>query len=328
MAGLKGNIGWIMAMKQVSAGTLVTPAIPTGSANGAYKQALAGGGFGVARSIGQLAETDSSRDQGVSFVQAISSTGAPSFYVRDDSLGFWLQAALGADAVTGTTNFTHTITPSNTLPYLSLWRDVSDTLWEAFLDCKVSSIVITGAAGNPMTAAVTLQGRTPTRLTTDPSLSPAIPLSNGYAYNYNDMNVTLAGGATALVSGFTLTIDNNVTQQQTDAATTLDVVEGQRTVECDFDLIFATLDEYNKFHYGSISGTTVNPAIYTTSVAFTGANGANNGFSFTLPSIAYTDFPVDVNPNGDPISVAVKSVGQRNASPIVTAVVNNQVAKY
>lgn len=323
MAGLRGNIGWIAGARQTVQGTLAT--IATGTT---FKSALAGGGMGVARNIGQLAETDSSRDQGVSFVSGVSTTGAPEIYARDDSLGLWLLAGLGADAVTGSTNFTHVITPTNALPYMSVWRDVADTLWEAYVDCKVSSIAVAATAGNPLTATVTMTGRTATRLTADPTTSPAIPLSAGYAYNYNDATVTLAGGVTALVSSFTLTINNNVTSQQTDAAVAYDVVEGQRTVELDFDLIFASLDEYNKFHYGSNVGTAVSQAIYTTSADFKFDNGTNNSIEFNLPSIAYTDFPVDVNPNGDPISVAVKSVGQRSASPIVTATVKNQVASY
>lgn len=328
MAGLKGNIGWIMAQKQAVQGTLATPAIPATAIPGAYRSALAGGGIGPARAVGQLSETDASRDQGVSFLQSITATGAPEFYCRDDNLGFWLQAVLGSDAVTGTTNFTHVLTPSNSLPYISIWRAVSDTLWESFVDCKVSSLVIAATAGNPLTATATVQGRIPARLTADPSTTPAIPLSSGYAYNYNDMDVTLAGGATALVSGFTLTIDNNVATQQTDSAVPIDVTEGQRTVECDFDLIFSSLDEYNKFHYGSASGVAASQQIYTTSISLVAANGTNNGFTFALPSIAYTDFPVDVNPNGDPISVAVKAVAQRNASPIITATVKNQAAVY
>lgn len=327
MAGLRGNIGWVMAQRQTAQGTLATVALP-GVALGAYKSALAGGGMSIARNIGQLAETDSSRDQGVSFVSGVSTTGSPEIYVRDDSLGLWLLATLGADAAAGTTNFTHTMTPSNALPYMSVWRDVADTLWEAYVDCKVSTLVVAATAGNPLTATATLTGRTATRLTADPSTTASIPMSNGYAYNYNDATVTLGGGATALVSGMTLTINNNITAQQTDDVITYDVVEGQRTVELDFDLIFATLDEYNKFHFGGISNTAISPTIFTTSADFKFANGVNNSIEFSLPSLAYTDFPVDVNPNGDPISVAVKAIGQRSASPIITAIVKNQVAVY
>lgn len=327
MAGLRGNIGWLMGQKQVSKGTLATVALP-GVAAGAWKSALAGGGMGPVRSIGQLAETDASRDQGVSFVQNSGGQGQPEIYVRDNTLGFWLWAALGADAVSGTTNLTHTLTPSNTLPYISIWRDVADTLFEAYQDCKVSGITIAAQAGQPLTATLNTFGTQVSRLTTDPSTAGVIPLSNGYAYNYNNGTITLSGGATALVSGFSLTIENNVTQQQTDDVQFYDVVEGQRQVTLDFDLIFETLAEYNSFNYGSTSGTATSNTIYTTSADFQFDNGGNNQVKFTLPSIAYTEFPVDLNPGGDPISVAVKSVAQRGASPIITAVIKNQVAVY
>ena len=40
---------------------------------------------------------------------------------------------LGTDTVTGTTpNYTHTITPASALPYMTLWREVSGTLWEQY----------------------------------------------------------------------------------------------------------------------------------------------------------------------------------------------------
>lgn len=325
MAGFLGNVGWIMGQKQPSKGTPATVALP-GVAAGAWKSALVGGGIAPVRSIGQLAETDSSRDQGVSFVQSSGTAGQPEIYCRDNSLAFWLFTALGADAATGTTNFTHVITPSNTLPYVTLWRDVADQLFEQFVDCKVSGITIAAQAGQPLTATLNVLGTQSLRLAADPSTSAAIPLSSGYAYNFNNGTITLSGGATALVSGFSLTIENGITQQQTDDVQFYDVAEGQRQVTLDFDMIFGSLSEYNAFNYGSTSGTAVSPTIYTTSADFQFDNGANNQVKFTLPSIAYSEFPVDVNAGGAPISVSAKSVGQRSASPIVTATVKNQVA--
>lgn len=327
MAGFIGNIGWLMGQKQTAKGTPATVALPGASA-GAWKSALVGGGLGPARTIGQLSETDASRDQGISFVQSVGAGGSPEIYCRDDSLGWWLFTCLGADAVTGTTNFTHTITPSNALPYVTLWRDVADQLFEQYQDAKVSGITIAAQAGQPLTGTINVTGTKVARLATDPSLSPVIPISSGYAYNFNNATITLSGGATALCSGFSLSIDNNITQQQTDDVNLFDVVEGKRTVTLDFDLIFSTLSEYNAFHYGSTSGTAVSPNIYVTSADFQFDNGANNQVKFTLPSIAYSEFPIDVNPAGNPITVAVKAVAQRSGSPILTAVLKNQVAVY
>jgi hypothetical protein len=54
----------------------------------------------------------------------------------------------------------------------------------------------------------------------------------------------------------------------------------------------------------------------------------NNELSFTLPSIAYEEFPVEINTGGDPIVSSVRAASQRSGSPDVTAVVKNQVATY
>lgn len=324
MAGLQGNRAWLMFAKQSAKGTPATVATLT-----TYKVPFSGGSIAPSREIDALAETDSSRDVGVSYAKTGGVDGTPECYVRDASLGGLLTYALGADAVTGSTpNYTHTITPANTLPYVTFWRDIADTLWEQYADCKISNLTISTSAGSPLTAAITVNGLAATRLATDPSTSPAIAIANSYVYNYNDATVLLGGGATALVGSFELSIENNVSRQQTDDFVPYDNVAGTREVSLSFDLIFETLDEYNKFHYGGVSGTTQNKTIYTTSADFQFDNGSNNQVKFTLPSIAYQEFPVEPNVGGDPIVATVRAVAQRGASPVVTAVVKNQIASY
>ena len=131
-----------------------------------------------------------------------------------------------------------------------------------------------------------------------------------------------------MVRSFELNIDNNLSLQQTDASVPYDVVEGTREVSLSFDLIFETLSEYNAFHYGGTSGTAVSSNIYTTSADFQFDNGANNQIKFTLPSIAYEEFPVEPSAGGDPVTVSVRAVAQRGGSPVITAVVKNQDASF
>lgn len=324
MAGLRGNVGWIMAAKQAGKGTAATPALAT-----TYKNPFSGGSVAPIRETDNLSETDASRDRGVTYVQSSGVEGTPEFYVRDASLGAWLFWALGADAPTGTMpNFTHVLTPANALPYITVWRDIADTLYEEYRDCKVGSLVISADAGSPLVCRAGIQGIKSTRLTTTPDSVTPIPVASSTVYNYNDAAVTLGGGATALVSSFELTIENNVSRQQTDDVEAYDVVEGTREVSLGFDLIFETLDEYNKFHYGGAAGTTVSPNIFTTSATFTFTKGANNEVAFNLPSLAYEEFPVEPDPGGDPITVSVRAAAQRGGSPVVTATVKNQVATY
>lgn len=323
MAGIRGNVAWLLAQKQVSQGTPATIALAS-----AYKMPFSGGSIGPVRETDNLSETDASRDRGVTYVTTSGVEGSPEFYVRDASIGFWLWAALGADAVTGTMpNFTHAITPANTLPYLTCWRDIGDTLYEQYLDCKVGSLALSAEAGGPLTATAGIQGRQASRLTTAPDSGTPVPIQSSTVYNYNNATVTLGGSATALVRSFELTIENNLTRQQTDDVVPLDVYEGTREVSLGFDLIFANLNEYNSFHYGSSSGTTISPNVYTTSADFTLALGANNSVGFSLPVIAYEEFPVEPDAGGDAIVVSVRAAAQRN-TPIITATVKNQVATY
>jgi hypothetical protein len=325
VAGLKGNVAWLLANKQASKGT---PAAAT-AVGGAFKMPLTGGSIGPTRTTDNLSETDASRDRGNTYVQQTGTEGTPEFYVRDASIGFWLHKVLGADGVTGTTNYVHAITPSNTLPYVTAWRMIGDTLYEQFLDCKVGSMTISAEAGAPLTASVGLMGRSATRLTTAPDSATPVAVDNGPVYNYNDVTgaVTLGGSVTALVRSFELTIENNLSVQQTDSSIPYDVVEGTREISLGFDLIFETLAEYNKFHYGGAPGTTQVPSVFTTDAAFVFTKGANNSVGFNLPVIAYEEFPVEPDAGGDPITVSVRAAAQRTTT-ILTATVKNQIATY
>lgn len=338
MAGLRGNQAWWMAQKQASKGTAATVAVPAAAVPGAYKNAFSGGNIGFVRETDRLSETDAARDQGNLYVTTSGVEGSPEMYVRDAGIGQMLHAVLGSDAPTGTTpNFTHVLTPANTLPYYTFWRSVSDTLWEQYRDCKVSSMTLSAEAGGAMTCALGVQGLQGTRLTADPSVTPAIAMESSKStqpvYTFNDAAVTLStgsgGGVTALVRSFELTIENNVTRQQTDDVIPYDAVEGVREITLGFDLIFETLDEYLKFHTGTASGTAISSSVFVTDALFTFSKGANNQVSFNLPSIAYEEFPVEPDPGGDPIVSSVRAVAQRPSSgSILTATVKNQVAVY
>lgn len=325
MAGLRGNVAWLMGARQAAKGTAATP-----SATTSWKTAFAGGNIGPVRETDHLAETDSSRDQGILYAVTGGVEGEPEVYVRDASIGAYLSWAMGTTVPTGTTpNYTHAITPNNALPYVTLWRNVGDLLWEEFKDCKIGSLNISAEAGQPLTATIGVQGLTSTRLTADPSTAGTVVLESSTVYNYNNATVTLAGGVTALVGSFELGIENNLSRQQTDAFTPYDVVEGTREVTLGFDLIFETLTEYNKFHYGGASGTAFSSSIYNTDAVFDFAGPtANQNLKFTLPSIAYEEFPVEPSAAGDPVTVSVRAVAQRSGSPVLTVEAKNQVVTY
>ncbi len=248
--------------------------------------------------------------------------------MRDANIHHFLTAALGAQADSGATNYTHTITPANALPYYTLYREIGGTLFEQFNDCMANEITISADAGSPLTCSLSFLGLSATRLASQPGTisSIALPDATKPAYNFGEATVTLAGSGTALVSSFELTLSNNTSTQQTDDFAFYDVVPGQRELTLGFTLIFETLAEYNRFHYGGTGGTAQSPTLATVAANFTYTKGANNSVAFDFPSLAYEELPVDPDPSGAPITVDVRARAQRGSSPIVTATVKNQVA--
>lgn len=423
MAGAPGNQASFAFAKQTAKNapnTTYTDRLP-----------FVGGNIQPSREIGNLQETDSNRDQGVAYLQSYGVEGSPETYVRDASIHHILESVLGTLGTSGSTNYTHTITPANSLSYYSFYREVGGLLFEQFTDCKVSELNVSAEAGQPLTATLDLMGRNAQRLTAQSTntnevqsiattgtptggtftlsyggqTTAAIPydesaaniatalialsnvgagdfvgsggplpsacvmtagaafaskgvlpitadysgltggtaptvtvstttqgattlpsLASDAVYNFNDAAVTLGGSATALVQSFDMTISNNVKPQQTDDAQMYDVVEGTREVSLGFRAIFEDAQQYALFNYGSTSGLDQSSTLATTSAVFTFGKGAVNSISFTLPSIAYKEYPVEPDAGGDPIVVDVSAVANRGASPVVTAVVKNQVA--
>lgn len=354
MAGIRGNQAWLMASRQAAKTTapgtgIGTVAHPTLDVDDrptvlpTVKQAFSGGTIGPTRETDRLSETDASRDQGDAYVTASGIEGTPEVYVRNETIGFWLAAVLGADAAAAGTPpaVNHVLTPADNLPYITVWRNVGNVLYERFEDCQVGSLTISADAGSPLTASIGIQGVRSTRLTADPSLADSDPgaptvleplaVDNSTVFNFNDAKVELwdsVGNAwvqTRLVSSFELTIENNISRQQTDDVEPYDVAVGTREVSLGFDAIFENINQYNEFHYGAVNGTEISKDIFETKARFTFTKDADdNELVFELPRIAYEEYPVDPDPGGDPITVSVRTVAQRN-NPVVQATVRNRV---
>ncbi len=312
MAGLRGNQAYLAWAKQTARDT----------PNTTYERRspFSGGNLQPARTVDNLSETDANRDVGVSYVSSVGVEGSPEIYARPAAIDSILEATLGASSTSGTGPYVHEITPANSIPYLTFLRAIGGTLYEQFQDVQISELTLSAEAGQPLTASFDVMGRKATRLTTEPVTLP--DLAEGVPPTFNDAAVTLGGGATALVSSFEATISNNVSSQQTDDFVPYDVVVGQREVTLGFTLVFETLDEYNKFHYGGSTGTVHAGDLATTSADFTFTKGADI-LAFEFPNIAYEEFGVEPDPGGDPIEVDVRARAQRGASPVLTATVTN-----
>lgn len=319
MAGARGSQAYLVQAKQSGKSVAVTK----------WQDTLffSGGSIGPTSGTDQLSETDNTRNAGDYYVTQTAVEGAPECYVRDDSIHHILEYALGSAEHTGASDYTHTIKPAAALPYVTYGRMIGGLLYEEFNDCKVSELVISAGTASPLTATQTIMGRKAVRKTEEWKTELAPPAASSVApLNFNQATVTLGGGATSLVSSFEATISNNVALQQTDDSVPFDVVEGTFAVTLGYDLIFESLKAYNEFHYESEAGTTQGPNISTTSAKFLFTRAAKNTLEFEFPKIAFTEFPVDPDPGGGPITVSVRAAAQRHASGFVVATVKNQVA--
>lgn len=320
MAGLRGSQAFLVAGKQSAKGTPAT----------AWQDMyfFEGGNISPSRSTDQLSETDASRNAGDFFVQQTAVEGSPEVYVRDTNVHHLLEYALGTITNSGTTNFTHTITAAAALPYVTFGKGQGGLLFEQYNDSKVDSLDFAWATASPGIVTANIMGLASVRQSAEwtsgllpPAAATAAPL------NWNVAEVTLAGAETRLVSSFELSIANNLTLQQTDNSVPLDVVEGLMAVTGGFDVIFENLKEYNKFHYGTESGTTQVSTLQTTTLKIVLESGTNNSLTFELPKIAYTEFPVEPDPGGAPVTASVKFAAQRSSEGFVKAIVKNQVEK-
>lgn len=323
MAGLRGNQAYWVVAKQSGKGVEPTKWQDT--------LLFTDGNISPSRQTDQLSETDSNRNAGDFFVTQTGSEGAPAAYVRTASVHHLLEYALGAATHEGTASeATHKLSSAASLPYITLGKGQGATLFEQFNDCKVDELSFNWATGQPGTVSMSVMGRAANRKTEEwktelapPATSTLPPLS------FNKATVKIGGAETRLVSSFELTISNNLTVQQTDDSVPFDIVEGPLAVTLGFDFIVEDLKEYNKFHYGGEAGTTQSADIFTTenlTFEFAG-NNAKNSLSFVIPKAAYTEFPIEPDAGGAPVSAAVRAASQRHAEGFVKATVKNEVEK-
>lgn len=323
MAGLRGNQAFWTIATQAKKGEEPKKWLDT--------LLFTDGNLAPSRQTDQLSETDSSRNAGDFFVTQTGSEGSPAAYVRTASIHHLLEVALGTAAHEGSEEkFTHKISSAAALPYVTLGKGQGATLFEQFNDCKIDELSLNWSTGQPGTVGLSVMGRSAVRKTEQwkeefapPATSTLPPL------NFNKATVKIGGAETRLVSSFELTISNNLTVQQTDDAIPFDIVEGPLAVTLGFDFIVEDLKEYNKFHYGGEAGTAQSADIFTTedlTFEFAGHN-ADNSLKLVVPKTAYTEFPVEPDAGGAPVTAAVRGAAQRDTDGFLQATVKNNVEK-
>lgn len=284
--------------------------------------------FAPDKVVNRYAMTDTGRDMGDAYTSVVSAKGTISTYLHPDGVALPFFLVLGSDADTGATpNYTHTITPADDLPWFSVMRIVGGVITEQMVDCKLNMLTVNGTAGEAPTADWDIMGITPTWVA-DPGTETLI---SGDPYKfYEGKGAYKVDGAAIPMHSFKLEINNNLKEYQADDYFLNDIDPGKREVTFDYNAHFTgptAEPKYREFMYGSDAGTTISTALPTKTHEFTLTRDANTSLDVNMPQVRTAAVPVNPNPNGDPIDVAVATVVEKpDADPIITVTIKDQLA--
>lgn len=322
MAGISSAIGYIGAAKQTIKGTAI--------ANPANKWPLAARpSLRPVKTRQRYTATDTGRDLGPAYTSQMLVQGDFQVYCEPQSIASLLYYALGANADSGTTpNYTHTLTPANDLPWVTFFRMVGAVVFEQFIDCKVTSLRIEGSAGNALLVTISVIGIQSTFSAAD--FTGTIIQPSGYLYPEGFGTLKLDTVAQP-IQDFALEINNNLSPFQADNYTLQDVDPGKREITLSFTMRLTgaiAAPDYRAFFYGSDVGTVLSPVVAMHAFDFTFTRVAvNTLLQILAPQVEYASVPIDADPGGAPIEVAVSGTVERPAGgTILTAIAKDQNA--
>lgn len=284
-------------------------------------------------------EIGGSRDIPDAQLGPISYSGEYDYYARMESAATLLKGALGAGASAGaaTTGYTHTITPADTLPWLSVEEKIANG-YEAFeyTDAKINTLHMEADANGYLMGTVGMIALTQA-LEASPTASGSqrvdtSPLLVG-------TNITVQwNGANLPAKSFSLDVNNNLEDDDFRLGSLFlgDLVEKRREVTMGVTIRPADSALWRTAMWGSPTATaplgqSFKDDVIITISSYEDIAGADPGvkytMTFTVPSAIIAPFSLE--PSGDDViehDLEIRAVRPSLATPIVTATVKNSYA--
>lgn len=313
--------------KQASEGTpLATPKFETPM----------GGGFaGPERVTQELPWTNESQDSVGDYVERIGGIVEATLPVLPVSAGALLEMVLGSRSSGGAGPYTHTITPSDTLPFGTFFYAQPGANYWIVSDVKLGSWQLNWTPGTPLEAVISGVGKTFTRsgskwgaATLDEAVDPFFTMIGA------TMKFDAADDSPATVSniaGGSITVNRNLDSIQTDDVTYQFMAENKRDIEISLDdVVFEDNDLINTVFTGTTSGTTPGGAVVYGSCEFLflgsdQAAAATRSLKITVPHVLWTiDQVPSANPDGATLRYTVTGRASKPSSgATITAVLTN-----
>lgn len=279
------------------------------------------------RELIQLPETDGSSQRADNTVVGSSPAGGWTGWLRASEFAFLARAVMGANADSGAGPYTHTATPANTLPYLTLWDVIPGLQCTKYVDARISQLGVSGEALAGVQYSCQAVALSALLGETEP-VAPAAPATD-LKYSYPLVTVTIGGVAPGSFDSFSITVNRNVTVLRGDLGlASFDSVAGIFEVDGTARKIYVDDDDYRKFHGGSAAATALTTTIFTESLDITIAESATLRVTFDSNAIEYTETTVPVNVDGSPIleTLAFSTKRQTTWADNLTIVTKNALA--
>lgn len=305
MTAVRSSTGYLGLGKQSLKGTGVEPT--------KFCRLNAAEGFEIVQDVLEVRSLNGDEEMDAIYKVANKPNGTFQTLVRPD-LGSAIMAwVLGADSVVTGTTHTHTITRADTLPWITVERELDNV--ERVADCKISQVVINGAANQPLSMDVTYMG-------IDSSIvsSATETYETDEPFMFHDGVFTIHGAGNTNIKAFTLTINRNLEEIFTTSYKRNDIVEGAFSIDLNYSLVFQASDAiYPAILYGA--STAIVDTLYDGAFIadFDYGSGATaRQFKFTLPQMKVISAAKHLDPNTQAVTLEIASKAITGGSEIIT----------
>ena len=225
-----------------------------------------------------------------------------------------------------TSLYKHTLTPANDQPYLTIWKELGDSIYEKFTDCKMTAANMEFSAGGDLALSTTLMGLDFLRLASTPgggTHDQDVPIRvPGAVY-------TLGGAVDNSLASGNVNIEAAQNPVQTNQSTYSYIEPGTRAITFGYEGVYTDVARYAKTYYGGAAGTLPSLTVWEEAISLQFGPLAGPYIKYTIQKALFTEAGSDPDPGGAPMMLSVAGAADRPAAgQIMEIEVVNDVASY
>jgi hypothetical protein len=235
-------------------------------------------------------------------------------------------ATLTRRFIAGTTPTKHTFTPANDQPYLTVHKELGDSIYEKFHDVKFTTFNMEFAAGGDLSASTNLMGLNFERLASSPGGGVH---DQDEPYRVPGAVYTVDGVDDDAIASGSFNIEAQQNPIQTNQSTYSYIEPGTRTIAFAYERVYTTIAEYAKVYYGGPAGLTPSLQVWENTLELRYGPAGGPYVKYITPRAKYTEAGSDPDPGGAPMMLSTVGYADRpQAGNICTVEVLNEVASY